>query len=68
MMPVYSVEKPGFHQMLTQFDNRYELSSRKYFSQVAIPPLYSKECEKVECELQGIEYYSATIIILFCIQ
>jgi len=60
MMPVYSVEKPGFHQMLTQFDNRYELPSCKYFSQVAIPALYSKEREKVECELQGIEYYSAT--------
>ena len=31
MMPVYSVEKPGFRQMLTQFDSRYELPSWKYF-------------------------------------
>ena len=31
MMPMYSVEKPGFRQMLTQFDSCYELPSRKYF-------------------------------------
>ena len=60
MMPVYSVEKPGFRQMLTQFDSRYELPSRKYFSQVALPALYAKVHDNVESEVQGIKYYSAT--------
>ena len=59
MMPVCSVEKPGFCQMLTQFDNRYELPSRKYFSQVALPALYAKIRDNVESEVQGITYYSA---------
>ena len=60
MMPVYSVEKPGFCQMLTQFDSCNELPSSKYFSQVAIPALYAKVRDNVESELQGIKYYSAT--------
>ena len=60
MMPVYSVEKPGFRQMLAQFDRRYELPSRKYFSQVAIPALYAKVRDKVDNELLGLKYYSAT--------
>ena len=60
MMSVYSVEKPGFRQILTQFDSCYELPSRKYFSQVAFPALYAKVCDNIESELQGIKYYSST--------
>ena len=63
-MPVYSVEKPGFRQMLAQFDRRYELPSRKYFSQVAIPALYAKVRDKVDNELLGLKYYSATTDLL----
>ena len=59
-MPVYSVEKAGFPQILTQFDSCYKLLSRKYFSQVALPVLYAKLCNNVESELQGIKCYSAT--------
>ena len=60
MMPLYSVEKPGFRQILTQFDSRYELPSQKYFPQVVLPALYAKVCDNVESELQRIKYYSAT--------
>ena len=60
MMPVYSVKKPEFPQILTQCDSCYELLSRKYFSQVALPALYAKLHNSVVSELQGIKYYSAT--------
>ena len=40
MLPVYTVEKPGFVNLLKQFDPQYELPSRKYFSKTAIPKLY----------------------------
>ena len=66
-MPVHSVEEPGFRQMLTQFDGRYELPSWKYFSQVAIPVLYAKVRDNVESELQGIKYYFATTDLYVCI-
>ena len=55
MMPVYSVEKPGFPQILTQFDSCYKLPTWKYFSQVVLPVLYAKLCNNVESELQGIK-------------
>ena len=40
MMPIYSVEKEGFRQLLQSFDPQYELPSCKYFSNTAIPKLY----------------------------
>ena len=39
MMPIYSVEKEGFREMLRKFDAQYDLPGRKYFSQIAIPAL-----------------------------
>ena len=41
--PMYNVEKPGFRTLLRSFDGRYKLPSRKYFSETAIPSLYSNE-------------------------
>lgn len=41
MLPIYTVEKPGFKQLLTKFDSRYQLPSRNYFSRTAIPGLYT---------------------------
>ena len=37
IMPIYSVEKPGFQQLLKEFDPQYVLPLRKYFSDTAIP-------------------------------
>jgi len=41
-MPIYSVKKEGFRQLLHSFDPQYELPSRKYFSNTTIPKLYAK--------------------------
>ena len=48
MQPAYTVEKPGFQQMLSKFNLHYDLPSRNYFTRVAIPTLYSE----VKSELQ----------------
>uniref|UniRef100_A0A1X7V255 BED-type domain-containing protein n=1 Tax=Amphimedon queenslandica TaxID=400682 RepID=A0A1X7V255_AMPQE len=54
MLPIYTVEKNGFRDMLKSFDPRYELPSRKYFSQVAIPALYVATTDKVKQELAEV--------------
>ena len=52
MLPLHTVDKPGFRKMLQCFDSRYELPTRKYFTQTAIPTLYSKVRDTVEQELK----------------
>ena len=51
MMPIYSVDKPGFRRMLERFDPKYALPTHKYFSKVAISSLYERTRETVTSEL-----------------
>ena len=60
MMPIYTVEKEGFRRMLKTFDPRYELPGRKYFSNTAIPSLYTEVRARVAKELEESNYFSAT--------
>ena len=60
MLPLHTVDKPGFCKMLECFDNRYDMPTHKYFSQVSLPALYSKLRGTVAEELQEIRYYSCT--------
>ena len=60
MLPIYSVEKERFHQMLKKFDSRYEVPSLKYFSQTDIPKQYDEVRKRVAGELNNISYYAAT--------
>ncbi|XP_056111044.1 E3 SUMO-protein ligase ZBED1-like [Rhinichthys klamathensis goyatoka] len=60
MVPIYTVEKPGFINMLKVVDPRYVLPSRKYFAEVALPRLYNSTREKIARELEGVSFYSAT--------
>ena len=57
MIPINTVEKPGFCSMV---DPQYEVPSRKYFSRTALPSLYAETRERVTKELQEAEYYSVT--------
>ena len=57
---MYTVENSGFRQILKTFDAKYQLPSRKYFSETAIPRLYSSVREKVMEELSRVEYFSGT--------
>ena len=60
MLPIYTVEKPGFQRMLRRFDPQYQLPSRKYFSETAIPKLYNLEKERVVAELSLAKSFAAT--------
>ena len=58
MIPINTVEKPGFRSMVRKLDPRYEVPSRKYFSKTVLPSFYAVTRERVTKELQEAEYYS----------
>jgi len=60
MLPIYLVEKPGFQQMLKNFDSQNQVPSRKYFSETSIPKLYNQERERVVNELSQAKFFTAT--------
>ncbi|XP_077403110.1 E3 SUMO-protein ligase ZBED1-like isoform X1 [Vanacampus margaritifer] len=65
MIALNTVEKEGFKQMVRTLDHRYEVPSRKYFSQVAIPNLYQKHKAKLETDLGAVRYFAATTDMWF---
>ena len=60
MQPYYTVERPGFKNLVSKLNPCYKLPSRKYFSQQEIPRLYNTVKESIMAMLGEIEYYSAT--------
>ena len=60
MLPVYTIEKEGFVNLLKQFDPQYKLPSREYFSKTAIPKLYESTRESVLQSIKNLKFYSAT--------
>lgn len=60
MLPLSTVEKPGFKYLLNVLDPRYALPGRKYFSKTAIPKLYLKCKESVQQEILSAEYFATT--------
>jgi hypothetical protein len=60
MMPIRTVAKPGFINLLKTLDPRYEVPGRNYFSQTAIPALYDEIRAEVQLKLEQIQYFSAT--------
>ncbi|KAK0153617.1 Zinc finger BED domain-containing protein 1 [Merluccius polli] len=40
MVPIYTVKKPGFRELLSTLDPRYVMPSRKHFTAVELPRLY----------------------------
>ncbi|XP_065105792.2 E3 SUMO-protein ligase ZBED1-like [Paramisgurnus dabryanus] len=60
MMPINTVTKPGFVSLITKLDRRYQIPSRTYFSQVAIPKMYDVFRENVKSELSKVENYACT--------
>ncbi|KAK0156657.1 Zinc finger BED domain-containing protein 1 [Merluccius polli] len=60
MMPINTVTRFGFLSLVHILDRRYEVPSRNYFSDVAIPNLYEKCRTTVESELGQVEYFACT--------
>ena len=58
MQPFYTMEKPGFKQMVEMLDS---LPSRKYFSETEIPRLYSElKDDVVKPAVKSATYFTAT--------
>lgn len=60
MVPLSTVEKYGFREMIKTLEPRYVLPSRNYFSRTAIPDLYQKHRAKIEADLANVSHFSAT--------
>uniref|UniRef100_A0A672MZ58 HAT C-terminal dimerisation domain-containing protein n=1 Tax=Sinocyclocheilus grahami TaxID=75366 RepID=A0A672MZ58_SINGR len=59
-VPVYTVEKPGFKQLLEHLNNRYALPSRNFFMHTEIPTLYNKTKEIAMNHLGRKTFFSCT--------
>ena len=60
-LPIYTVERKGFVEMLHRFNPRYCLPSCHHFSRVAIPTLYIATKERILVELDcNMEFFLAT--------
>ena len=61
MLPLQIVDKPGFRHMLSKLNPRYNLPSRRHFSDISIPRLYSQIRDSVvRPKLEQSVYFSAT--------
>ena len=65
MVPIYTVEKSGFKQLVGTLDKQYELPSRKYSTKTAIPTLYNTTTDAVAAEISNMRYFSATTDLWF---
>ncbi|XP_036416323.1 zinc finger BED domain-containing protein 4-like [Colossoma macropomum] len=63
MMPVQTVEKEGFTQLIKKVDRRYSVAKRQYFSRTALPDMYEKCRDKVAASLSCAEFYASTMDI-----
>jgi len=46
MLPIYAMEKEGFHRLVKTLEPRYEMPSAKYFSNTAIRVVFKKTRER----------------------
>ncbi|KAJ4945987.1 hypothetical protein JOQ06_023665 [Pogonophryne albipinna] len=60
MVSINTVSNEGFKKLIRTLDKRYAIPSRTYFSQVAIPEMYTQCRNKLETELKNVEYYATT--------
>ena len=47
MIPISTVEKPGFLTMVKKLDLQYEVPLRKYYSKTVLPSLYAETREQI---------------------
>ncbi|XP_065899760.1 E3 SUMO-protein ligase ZBED1-like [Dysidea avara] len=60
-LPIYTVDKVGFRNMVEKMDPQYDFPSSKYFSKTSIPALYEDTRQKLQLDLQEqAKAFSAT--------
>ena len=60
MIPIKNVENEGFKRLLKIVHPRYEIPSRKYFSNTAIPPLYSECRNKIQHKMLNVQFFATS--------
>ena len=61
VMPVYTVDKPGFRAMIQALNPRYQLPHKDYFNRIAIPSMYENTREQISLKMKKeAHYFSAT--------
>uniref|UniRef100_A0A1X7UNU5 BED-type domain-containing protein n=1 Tax=Amphimedon queenslandica TaxID=400682 RepID=A0A1X7UNU5_AMPQE len=65
MLPIYLVDKPGFREMISVINPRYDLPHKDHFSRLAIPRLYEDTRHNLESKLasssaKSIFFFSST--------
>lgn len=60
LRPLQTVEGIGFNKMIKVLDPRYELPSRKFFSQSAIPRMYVECREKIAKNIKHLQFFATT--------
>ncbi len=60
-IPVSTVSKPGFKHLVSKLNPKYEIPTRKHFSEIEIPALYSLvRANTVKPLVSKVECYAAT--------
>ncbi|XP_059371308.1 E3 SUMO-protein ligase ZBED1-like [Carassius carassius] len=60
MVPVATVEQVGFQKLLKTMDPRYELPSRNYFAQEALPQMYTEIKQSLADRLANVTHFALT--------
>lgn len=60
MLPIQTGEKEGFRKLIRTLEPRYEIPSRKYFSQKCLPQFYTECRERVYNEISNVTFFSTT--------
>ena len=61
VVPVYTVDKEGFRDMVHVLNPRYQLPHKDYFSRIAIPSLYEETREQLAVRMKKeANYFSGT--------
>ena len=62
MLPLSTVDKPGFRAILHQFNPCYQLPTHKHFTKVAGPALVIEVKGKIEQQIKSkeLDYFSVT--------
>ncbi|KAK0152105.1 Zinc finger BED domain-containing protein 1 [Merluccius polli] len=59
-LPLLTVQKEGFRQMIHKMDAKYNMPSRKYFSKTALPKMYDECRDGLETTLSTVEFFAST--------
>ena len=61
-VPIYTVEKQSFLDLIGVLDNRYSVPGRNVFTRSAIPKLYAETKDRVKRHLKDASGYETLLV------